>query len=147
MAASYHRVVPHWGAPVREGLTNFQGEDIFQAETGTIQAGHADLGAELQPRYPGHLLCIRVSLATPSPRDHSQLVQVSARPPTAGKYQLHKADLVSFKELSPPREVRAAEVSKSCPRQEESPVLAAGCWLLTALPSADRQSSLSPLDR
>lgn len=87
-----------------------------------------DLGAELRPRYPGHQLCIGVSLATPS-QEISQLVQVSARPPAAGQYQLHKADMVSFKEPSPPREVWAAEVSKSCPRQEESPMLAAGCWL------------------
>lgn len=76
------------------------------------------LGAELQPSHPGHMLCVWVSLATPSP-DHSQLFQLRERPLGMGEYELRKVDVVIFKELSPPGEVQVEELSKSCPRQEE----------------------------
>lgn len=132
-AASYHRVVPHWGVPARERLTDFWGEDIFRVER---RGQYKPDMRTLEQSYSQGILA--TSFASESPWQHclqeiSQLVQVSARPPAEGQYQLHKADMVSFKEPSPPREVWVAEVSKSCPRQEESPMLAAGCPALCRL--------------
>lgn len=92
------------------------------------QATHLDLWAELQPRRPGHLHCMWVSLATCVQQIiHSPPVQVNASPPGVGEHWLHTVDAVGFKDQLPPGEVGEAEASKSCPRQEEGRILAAGC--------------------
>lgn len=62
-----------------------EGRALPRGETG-IRVGHLDLQAELQPRPPGHLFCICVSLATLSAGDHGQLVWVKAGPFGVGKY-------------------------------------------------------------
>lgn len=72
-----------------------------------------------------------VSLATLSPRDYSQLVQANADPLRVGEYELHKVDVISFREPSPPGEAWVAEVPKSCPRQEEGLLLPCLVWIIS----------------
>lgn len=68
-----------------EGPHCLQRRALPRGET-RMQVGHLDLQAELQPRPPGHLFCICVSLATLSAGDHGQLVWVKAGPFGVGKY-------------------------------------------------------------
>lgn len=150
MVAICHRVVPHWGAPVREGLANFQGEDIFQAET---LGQYKPDTQTLRQSYSQGILA--TCFASESPWQH-RLQEITVSWPRSVQGHLQQDSISSTKQTwSASRNRLLLEKSRRqrCPSHaldwKKAPcwLLAAGCRLPAALPCADRQSSLSPLDR